>query len=447
MITDIELRSHAHNLIDEVRAQAEATGADLGTAWTELVLDQFSADGLTEDARPATFADRGAEINRWGLTSDERCLDLFVTRYSPRADDDHRINRNDAIGLLRRAETFIARCLDGTYPTVSAEPESTDLCRALTTAMNTVDTIRVLLITNARSVLRDAVEPIVISGRHVTRELWDLRRMANWSSSGLKAEPIVADFDPGLPCLRTPATDEGHDVVLAVVPGQRLAELYAEHGSRLLELNVRSFLQVRSAVNKGILDTIRNTPQRFLAYNNGISATASHLKTAIGERGQLLIRGIHNLQIVNGGQTTATIHHAARNHCDLNGVAVQMKLTVVPPDRLDDIVPQISAYSNTQNRVTASDLKANSGYHVEVERIMRTLWAPAGLAAGGETHWFSLRTLSEWVPPVPNSDYVAAAAVPSMPTGAQTKIFKHIDGGHTPRSLTKNYRPGMSASG
>jgi hypothetical protein len=180
------------------------------------------------------------------------------------------------------------------------------------------------------------------------------------------------------------------------VPGPDLAALYAEHGGRLLELNVRSFLQTKGAVKRGNQETLRSTTARFLAYNNGIAATASRVDLDDGPNGRQVIRRIHNLQIVNGGQTTASIHHARRNGVVIDDVLVQMKLTVVSPDRLDEIVPRISEYSNTQNKVTASDLRANSGFHVDVERIMRTLLAPPGPVHTVDTHWYYERARGQY---------------------------------------------------
>ena len=255
-----------------------------------------------------------------------------------------------------------------------------------------------------------------VRGRHVTRELWDLRRLANWAASGNRAEPIVAEFPDGLPALATPGTDEDHSVLLAIVPARTSPTLYATHGARLLELNVRSFLQVRGAVNKGSSIRCGRTRSGFSPTTTASRPPPPGSTSTDAPTGQRAIQRIHDLQIVNGGQTTATIHHAHRNRVDLRHVYVQMKLTVVAPDRLDDIVPQISAYSNTQNRVTASDLKANSAFHVDVERIMRTLWAPATAAHPHDTHWFYERARGQY-----------ANALAREGTPARQKIFKTVN--------------------
>ena len=62
-------------------------------------------------------------------------------------------------------------------------------------------------------------------------------------------------------------------------PGRMLASIYDRWGARLLEQNVRVFLQARGNVNKGIRNTLEKDPSMFFAYNNGITATAESVLT------------------------------------------------------------------------------------------------------------------------------------------------------------------------
>src|SRR5207245_10348315 len=152
----------------------------------------------------------------------------------------------------------------------------------------------------------------------------------------------------------------GYQTCVAMIPGQVLYELYEEHGARLLELNVRSYLQARGKINKEILETLMLKPQLFLAYNNGITIVAEKIQL---DKTRTLITGVHGLQIVNGGQTTASIHRARKDSkADLTHVFVQAKLTVVPPEKFDEMVPEISRLSNTQNKVSTVDLGANHAF-------------------------------------------------------------------------------------
>lgn len=414
-VPESDLDFYAYSLLEDVRAYAEVNDSEPQEAFAGLALEQLSDYGLTEDPVVVRFKDHGVEVSGFGLSSDDRCLDLFITSYSPRADEEHKLNRTDAETAFRRLENFLSRCLAGTVVRTEPSSEVAGMVSTVAEKFAEVDKVRFIFISNARSVVRDPLPPLPFQGREITRDVWDLRRLANWTASGSRAEPIVADFPDGLPCLGTPQTSSDYSVFLAIVPGNDLADLYGRHGARLLELNVRSFLQVKGAVNSGIQKTLRDHPERFLAYNNGIAATASAVDFHTDDSGQRSIRRIHDLQIVNGGQTTASIHHARRT-TDIGQVLVQMKLTVVSPERLDEIVPKISAYSNTQNRVSASDLKANASFHVDVERIMRMLWAPPGPLHESDTHWFYERARGQY-----------ANAVTAELTRSRQKVFKTMN--------------------
>ena len=186
---------------------------------------------------------------------------------------------------------------------------------------------------------------------------------------------------------------------LAIVNGELLARLYDEYRDRLLEKNVRSFLQVKGSVNKGIRDTLREEPEMFLAYNNGISVTAESVELIRDENGKPSIKSIRDMQIVNGGQTTASIFQASRDKKfdnDLSQVFVQMKVSVITSiDDMNEIVPKISAYANTQNKVQIADFSANDPYHRRIEELSRTIWAPA---QGGvlPLNWFYERARGQY---------------------------------------------------
>ncbi|MEL0083541.1 MAG: AIPR family protein, partial [Gammaproteobacteria bacterium] len=179
-------------------------------------------------------------------------------------------------------------------------------------------------------------------------------------------------------------------------PGPILSALYGKYGARLLEQNVRSFLQARGKVNKGIRATILNEPDMFFAYNNGITATAQEIETRQTDQGLEIVR-IKDLQIVNGGQTTASLFHTQRkDKASLEQIFVQMKLSVIDSDDSETIVPSISEYANTQNRVNAADFFSNHPFHIRIEEISRRIWAPAQRGAQRETKWFYERARGQY---------------------------------------------------
>lgn len=413
MLVDDE-SDYAYSLLDEVKSHAAASEIDHHLAFSELVLEQLAADGYTEDPMPVYYQELGAEIGGYALSSDRRRLDLFICHYSARADDDYKIDRAGAEAAFKRLERFLNRCLANQIGADGDDTDLTGLSKAVQEVFLVADKIRFVFATNARSVVRDRFVPVTLHGRSVSRDMWDLRRLARWHASGEAAEPIDLEFPQGLKCLEAQTGSPDCAVMLAIIPAVSLAELYREHHARLLERNVRSYLQVRNTVNKGILQTLREAPERFLSYNNGIALTASVVDLGSDEHGSQMIRRIHGVQIVNGGQTTATIEYASRiDGVDLSRAYVQMKLTIVPEEQLDDIVPRISEYSNTQTKVSASDLRANSAFHTDVERAMRTLLAPAVNGRAEDTHWFYERARGQY-----------QNAVSTMPTKPQRDKWK-----------------------
>ena len=123
------------------------------------------------------------------------------------------------------------------------------------------------------------------------------------SQSRLPIQLDLQEYNLEPACLPIPTGTEEYDGYLTFLPGSFLAFLYEQYGFKLLEQNVRSFLRFRAGINRGIKETILKRPQMFFAFNNGISATADSIEL---DDSNSIIRKISNLQIVNGGQTTAT---------------------------------------------------------------------------------------------------------------------------------------------
>lgn len=232
------------------------------------------------------------------------------------------------------------------------------------------------------------------------REVWDLDRLLKVCGADGGDSPaidFVADFGLSLPCIVTPETSDGLRVFMTWIGGDVLAQIYNMYRSRILERNVRSFLQFAGKVNKGIRETVLDRPARFLSYNNGLSATASLIDLEEVGLGLARIRSVKDFQIVNGGQTTASIASCARRDlADVSGVAVALKLTVVPLDRLNELVPLISKFANTQNRIQEADFSANHPWHIELERLSRSTWTKPTSETPRGTRWFYERSRGQY---------------------------------------------------
>lgn len=244
---------------------------------------------------------------------------------------------------------------------------------------------------------------------NVVLKIIDIQYLFNSSLSTRKTDPvniIVSDINngkvTGIKCLPANIQGDGYEAYLAVLPGDFLSEVYRLYGGRLLEKNVRSFLSVRGNVNKGIRNTIRTEPDKFFTYNNGIACTASSIKTENKTDG-LYITELNDLQIINGGQTTASLRNAVltdKDHIvDLTKVFVPMKLTVldesIPDDERDIMVGNISKYSNSQNKVSNSDLNSNSPFYVQLEKLSRKIYTPT-MTDGHQTRWYFERSRGQY---------------------------------------------------
>ena len=236
---------------------------------------------------------------------------------------------------------------------------------------------------------------------HATFHIWDMARFQRQRNSRGHKEPLDIDFmqlfGGGINCLPANLGSESYQSYLIVMPASILAALYDRYSARLLEQNVRTFLQARAKVNRGIRATILNESHMFFAYNNGITATAQKVETRRTDGGLQVVR-LTDLQIVNGGQTTASLFHTQRrDKADLSQVFVQMKLSVIDSQQSEVVVPRISEYANTQNRVSAADFFSNHPYHVRMAEFSRRIWAPAQQGAQRETKWFYERARGQYL--------------------------------------------------
>lgn len=238
-----------------------------------------------------------------------------------------------------------------------------------------------------------------VAGIPIERHIWDLQRLKAMYQSTREREAVeitLSDFGcDGIPCLEAARTDRLRSF-LCVMDATLIADLFERYGSRLLEGNVRSFLGMKGGVNKGIRGTIQDSPSLFFAYNNGIAATAANI-TVENVDGRHLMTGLVDFQIVNGGQTTASILNARKkDHLSLSGVTVQMKLTEVSRDDAHDLIPKIAQFANTQNKVAVADFFANHPFHIKIEEISRRLQVPAKVGSRVQSKWFYERSRGQF---------------------------------------------------
>ncbi len=383
----------------EDTAHDPETGGVRLMALAKVILARLEEAGLTVAPQTAYFmreAPRAnSEVHAFAMETDDDVLTLYAF-IDVRGEAPQVVVKADVEAAYRKLKTFAKLAAAGE---LDAHVEPSQAVSELVAILKQASaTLRITYAVITNGVITDKVAGE--SASDADRNTWDLLRLFRTIGSEVTRESVDVVFDADLggplPCLVTPAAN-GLQVLLACMPGSTLARIYERYRSRLLERNVRSFLQFTGKVNRGIRDTILTAPDRFLAYNNGISATAARVVLRRTTEGVALLESATDFQVVNGGQTTASIASCLRrDKADLAPVFVQMKLTVVPPDRVDALVPLISRYANTQNRIQEADFSANHPYHIELEKKSRQTWTTPTADMPRGTRWFYERSRGQY---------------------------------------------------
>jgi hypothetical protein len=311
------------------------------------------------------------------------------------------------------------------------------LAETLQAIYNDLEQVRVYVITD-RVAKSKSFKTRDIGGKAVRLEVMDIERLHRHTSEGKPRDELVVDFKEvsgsPLPCVYVPGENDDYDYAMTAVPGEALRLLYEKFGARLLEANVRSFLSVKGkGVNAGIQSTLRSVPERFMAYNNGIVIVADEMvlgKTSQGEQGIAWLKG---LQIVNGGQTTASLYFTKKKYpdTDLSRVRVPAKIIVMKAQdstKEEALVSDISRFANSQNAVRQSDLSANKPFHVEIEKLSRSVFCPDGVS-----QWFyeraagSYNTLLSREGTTPAKLNALKAAIPTARRITKTDLAKYLN--------------------
>lgn len=175
------------------------------------------------------------------------------------------------------------------------------------------------------------------------------------------------------------ADEQNFESYLCVLPASVLSQLYLKYSSRLLEKNVRSFLQFKG-VNQKMRETLVKDPEKFIAFNNGLTITAADKEIEM-ENGKCFIKSLSDFQIVNGGQTTASIYFSHKDGVNIDKVKVMAKINVaknISEDGLNDLIADISKFSNSQSKVTTVDLNARNPQLNRIKSLTESVLTPSG---------------------------------------------------------------------
>lgn len=400
----MELSEFLRETQAEVRSQMADGSPYAEMIFSEIVMQHMSDIGMTFEPVVCHFQSRVANailrLSGYAMSDDADQLDLFVSLYQG-FDEPTLIPEVDTKTAVEQCIRFLALCAEGRLAE-KLDPASDVYSLALTLReiYNDLEQVRVFVLTDGVAKAK-SFKTREIAGKSVRLEVMDIERLHRHWSEGKPRDELVIDFTEvsgmPLPCVYVPGGSEDYDYALTAIPGEALRFIYERFGARLLEANVRSFLSVkRLGVNAGIQNTLRTAPGRFMAYNNGIVLVADEISLAKTDDGSTGIAWIKGMQIVNGGQTTASLYFAKKKYpeTDLSTVRVPAKIIVMreqDPAKEEALVSDISRFANTQNAVKQSDLSANKPFHVEVERLSLNVFCPDGVG-----RWFYERAAGSY---------------------------------------------------
>ena len=406
----MDVNEFRKDLLEEVKATAATEGGGSSFAFVQLIATYLVDAQYLPDFSYAFYngvGKKNRKIRVDGYVYDEfdQTMNIIIADYTGDMERDT-LTKTTANQFFDRAQFFLEEAISGRLSKeIEISSAAADLVELLNFRRAEIRKYRLYLFTDGfMSGSITNIEPSMFDGIVVDRQIWDIARIYR-NFTNAENELVEVDFlkytnGIGIPCLEASvANSEDYKSYLCIIPGNTLADIYDEFDSHLLEGNVRSFLSTKVAVNKKIRETILKSPQNFFAYNNGVSATAIDLKVENREEGKFITYA-KDFQIINGGQTTASLSNARRkDKASLDAIFVQMKLTLVEADseKSTELVRNISRSSNSQNKVSDVDFFSTHPFHVRMEQISRRLYAPSKGGAQFETKWFYERAKGQWL--------------------------------------------------
>lgn len=392
------------------------------TAFKILFLSYLTEAGetLVSDCMLVDFKKDSENMKLDGYAFSEyfRSLTLLVSKYQAKSIPE-KIKKTEIDKLLKKVLKFYKTCGTNDFEALEESSDGYQAYKFIKGHKADIETVNIILLTNDETI-RYIPDDVHYGKITVRFDVWDIERLYQSVLGGTAVErqlvvKLKKKYGESLPLIKVKGDNEIYDCYIGVISGELLARIYETEGQDLIQKNVRSFLQAIGKVNKGIKVSLANEPQMFMAYNNGISTIAESIAVDEGRSsGDIVnITEITGWQIVNGGQTTASIYNAYKAKLPLEQVNVQIKLSVIKQkDRAEEIIHNISKYANSQNKINMSDFNANDAYHVKMERLSRATPIPA--AKGKSTdYWFYERARGQYL-----------VELNRQPTAAAKKEFK-----------------------
>lgn len=408
----MEIKEFRERLLDDVNYSAAINNFTTRESFLNEISSILIDADLIDDEILYTYYDgngyRNKSISIDGYLYNEldENLCIYIMYLDNKSNEIETITQTTAYSQLKKAYSFIT---DSGYIVENYEESSSayDLAHDIFHKVYNIRKFSIYLVTDfAMSKSIKNIDNELFNNIPVEFHIIDINRLYEYNNAQNHREELdinimeYSDNQLGIQCLFA-GKSENYSAYLCNISGMLLAKIYNKYGSRLLEGNVRSFLQTKGKVNKGIRQTILNNPEMFFAYNNGITVTASNI-TINNIDGVDYITSIKGMQIVNGGQTTASLGSALINDKKENSeeqikkIFVPMKLSIVSQEKSLEIIPEISKYANSQNKVSDADLGANHPFQRRMEEFSRRIQAPAVNGHQYGTYWYYERAKGQY---------------------------------------------------
>ena len=418
------MRARIHDGVNDRIESSDITNAGAERIFAEIVMEHLADAGLCEEAKvlnyDAKVGNANVRMNGYALDDEATQLDLFVSLFLD-SDELQKVTGTAIQTVAKQGMQFLMNAAKGRLGKVmDSSHDAHEFVLRIEEVWKELDQVRIFVITDGQSD-KNRFSGAEVEGKLVTIEVMDIGRLHRHIAAGKPRDEIALNFidtiGTPLQCVYVPDPIADYDFALTALPGEVLRALYERYSQQLLEANVRSFLGVTGKHNKGIVTTLREEPEHFMAFNNGLVIVADEARFERNEHGEVGIAWLKGFQIVNGGQTTASIYFAKRKNpeIDLSHVRVPAKIVVMHEDvEREKLISNISRYANSQNAVKNSDLSANRPFHVQLEKLANSTYLPDGVglwfyerAAGGYNVLLSLkgstptrlRKLKEAIPP------------------------------------------------
>jgi hypothetical protein len=403
----MELLEFRKEIIETVKSIALAEGDFDRASFIKLMTQKLIESEELDDFEPSFWEGIGRRnrrlcIDGYSLDHIDESIKLVIAEYSG-TDAPETLTLSEVERLFDRLMAFADEALAGRlHPVIEESMPVYSIAKELWSRKDDLRRVQLYLISD--KILSRRVKDLPkqnVGGIVFEFHVWDISRFHRVFESHTGRDDLFIDFNSihegGIPCLEASQPGAEYQAYLCVMPGPVLAQIYDTYGSRLLEGNVRSFLSTKGKVNKGIRNTILNNPEMFFAYNNGIAATATEVRVENTPTG-LRLTQCKDLQIVNGGQTTASLLMARlKDKACLDEIFVPMKLSVISPEKAETVIPEIARCANSQNKVSDADFFSNHPFHIRIESMSRRLWAPAVGGSQLETRWFYERARGQYL--------------------------------------------------